>query len=172
MDRQETEALFNRIVSEYSERLYWHVRDMVGSHDDADDLLQEIFIKIWSALPSYRGDAQIFTWVYRIATNETLNYLRKRKIRSVLSFEKMTAAEERIADDPYFNGNEAQKLLAAAVEKLPAKQRAVFSLRYYDDMKYEDIAGIMNTSVGSLKASYHIAYEKIKKELKNNSIDF
>ena len=172
MNRQETEALFNRIVSEYGERLYWHVRDMTGSHEDTDDLLQDIYMKIWSALPSYRGDAQIFTWVYRIATNETLNFLRRRKIRSVLSFEKMTAAGERIADDPYFNGNEAQKLLTAAIAKLPAKQRAVFSMRYYDDMKYEEIAGIMDTSVGSLKASYHIAYEKVRKELKNNSIDF
>lgn len=172
MDRQETEALFNRIVSEYSERLYWHVRDMVGSHDDADDLLQEIFIKIWSALPSYRGDAQIFTWVYRIATNETLNFLRKRRVLSVLSIEKMTAAGERVACDPYFNGTDAQRILTAAVAKLPAKQRAVFSMRYYDNMKYDEIAEILNTSVGSLKASYHIAYEKVRKELKNNSIDF
>jgi RNA polymerase sigma-70 factor (ECF subfamily) len=145
---------------------------MVGSHDDANDLLQEIFIKIWSALPSFRGDAQLFTWVYRIATNETLNYLRKQRVRSILSFQKITNAEERIADDPYFNGGEAEKLLVKALDKLPPKQKAVFSMRYYDDMKYEDIAQIMNTSVGSLKASYHIAYQKIKDELKKNSTDF
>ena len=172
MNQQENLDLFNRIVSEYSERLYWHVRDMVGSHDDANDLLQDIFMKIWSALPSYRGDAQLFTWVYRIATNETLNFLRKKKVRSVLSFESITAAEERIADDPYFNGTRAQQVLAAVISKLPAKQRAVFTMRYYDEMKYEDIAEILKTSVGSLKASYHFAYEKIKEELKKNSVDF
>lgn len=172
MNQQETTDLFNKIVKDYSERLYWHVRDMVGSHDDANDLLQEIFIKIWTALPSFRGDAQLFTWAHRIATNETLNFLRKQKIRSVLSFEKISGAEERIADDPYFNGGEAERLLVNAMNKLPPKQRAVFSMRYYDDMKYEDIAQIMNCSVGSLKASYHIAYLKIKEELKKFSTDF
>ena len=150
MTQQETTDLFNKIVKDYSERLYWHVRDMVGSHDDANDLLQEIFIKIWAALPSFRGDAQLFTWVYRIATNETLNFLRKQKVRSVLSFEKISGAEERIADDPYFNGGQAEKLLVMAMDKLPPKQKAVFSMRYYDDMKYEDIAEIMKCSVGSL----------------------
>ena len=172
MTQQETTDLFNKIVKDYSERLYWHVRDMVGSHDDANDLLQEIFIKIWTALPSFRGDAQLFTWAHRIATNETLNFLRRQKVRSILSFEKITGAEERIADDPYFNGGRAEMLLVKAMDKLPPKQKAVFSMRYYDDMKYEDIAQIMNSSVGSLKASYHIAYQKIKAELKNNSIDF
>ena len=172
MTQQETTDLFNKIVKEYSERLYWHVRDMVGSHDDANDLLQEIFIKIWTALPSFRGDAQLFTWAHRIATNETLNFLRKQKVRAALSFEKISNAQDRIADDPYFNGGAAEQLLVKALNKLPAKQRAVFSMRYYDDMKYEDIAQIMHSSVGSLKASYHIAYQKIKAELKNNTIDF
>ena len=172
MTQQETTDLFNKIVKDYSERLYWHVRDMVGSHDDANDLLQEIFIKIWAALPSFRGDAQLFTWAHRIATNETLNFLRKQKVRSVLSFEKLSGAQERIADDPYFNGGEAERLLVKALNKLPPKQKAVFSMRYYDDMKYEDIAEIMNCSVGSLKASYHFAYQKIKDELKKYSTDF
>ena len=172
MTQQETTDLFNKIVKDYSERLYWHVRDMVGSHDDANDLLQEIFIKIWAALPSFRGDAQLFTWAHRIATNETLNFLRKKKVRSVLSFERITNAEERIADDPYFNGGQAERLLVKALNKLPPKQKAVFSMRYYDDMKYEDIAEIMNCSVGSLKASYHFAYQKIKDELKKYSTDF
>ena len=172
MTQQETTDLFNQIVKDYSERLYWHVRDMVGSHDDANDLLQEIFIKIWTALPSFRGDAQLFTWAHRIATNETLNFLRKQKVRAALSFEKISNAQDRSADDPYFNGGAAEQLLVKALNKLPAKQRAVFSMRYYDDMKYEDIAQIMHSSVGSLKASYHIAYQKIKAELKNNTIDF
>ena len=172
MDEKRRLELFNDIVSTYSERLYWHIRDMVGTHEDTDDLLQDVFVKIWAALPSFRGDAQLFTWIYRIATNETLNFLRKQKIRSVLSFEQITAAEDRIDADPYFDGDDAQTVLAKAIAKLPAKQRAVFTMRYYDEMKYEDIAEILHTSVGALKASYHIAYEKIKKELKNNSIDF
>ena len=172
MTQQETTDLFNKIVKDYSERLYWHVRDMVGSHDDANDLLQEIFIKIWAALPSFRGDAQLFTWAHRIATNETLNFLRKQKVRSVLSFEKLSGAQEWIVDDPYVNRGEAERLLVKALNKLPPKQKAVFSMRYYDDMKYEDIAEIMNCSVGSLKASYHFAYQKIKDELKKYSTDF
>ena len=172
MDEKRRLELFNDIVSTYSERLYWHIRDMVGTHEDTDDLLQDVFVKIWAALPSFRGDAQLFTWIYRIATNETLNFLRKQKIRSVLSFEQITAAEDRIDADPYFDGDDAQTVLAKAIAKLPAKQRAVFTMRYYDEMKYEDIAEILHTSVGALKASYHIVYEKIKKELKNNSIDF
>ena len=172
MDETKRLELFNEIVSTYSERLYWHVRDMVGSHEDTDDLLQDIFVKIWAALPSFRGDAQLFTWVYRIATNEALNFLRRQKVRAVLSFQQITAAEDRIDADPFFDGDEAQAALAKAIAKLPAKQRAVFTMRYFDEMKYEDIAEILHTSVGALKASYHFAYEKIAKELKKNSLDF
>ena len=159
------ERAFNEIVRNYSERLYWHVRRFVCSHEDADDLVQEIFIKIWGALPTFRGDAQLFTWLYRIATNETLNFLRKQKVRASLRFQSLDdELERKIDEDPYFNGTEAQRLLSKAILKLPDKQRVVFSLRYYEDMKYEDIAEITGTSVGALKASYHIAYEKLKAE--------
>ena len=162
------ERAFNEIVRNYSERLYWHVRRFVCSHEDTDDLLQEIFIKIWAALPSFRGEAQLFTWLYRIATNETLNYLRKQKVRASLRFQSLDAEmERRIDEDPYFNGTEAQRLLTKAIARLPEKQRIVFSLRYYEEMKYEDIAAITGTSVGALKASYHIAYEKIKAEFQD-----
>lgn len=162
------ERAFNEIVRNYSERLYWHVRRFVCSHEDTDDLLQEIFIKIWAALPSFRGEAQLFTWLYRIATNETLNYLRKQKVRASLRFQSLDAEmERRIDEDPYFNGTEAQRLLTKAIARLPEKQRIVFSLRYYEDMKYEDIAAITGTSVGALKASYHIAYEKLKAEFRD-----
>ena len=157
------ERAFNEIVKKYSERLYWHVRRFVCSHEDTDDLLQEIFLKIWTALPSFREDAQLFTWIYRIATNETLNFLRRQKVRAALRFQSLdTEMEQRIDDDPYFNGTEAERLLTKAIARLPEKQRLVFSLRYYDEMKYEDIAEITGTSVGALKASYHIAYEKLK----------
>ena len=142
---------------------------MVGSHEDTDDLLQEIFIKIWAALSSFRGESQLFTWVWRISMNESLNFLRRQKVRAALTFQSLTEADERrIDNDPYFNGTEAERLLMKAVAKLPAKQKMVFLMRYFDDMKYEDISEIMDTSVGSLKASYHIAYEKIKGELKEN----
>ena len=162
------ERAFNEIVRNYSERLYWHVRRFVCSHEDTDDLLQEIFIKIWAALPSFRGEAQLFTWLYRIATNETLNYLRKQKVRASLRFQSLDAEmERRIDEDPYFNGTEAQRLLTKAIARLPEKQRIVFSLRYYEEMKYEDIAAITGTSVGALKASYHIAYEKLKAEFQD-----
>lgn len=161
------EKAFNAIVDAYSERLYWHVRRFAGSHDDADDILQEIFIKIWAALPSFRGEARLFTWLWRIATNESLNFLRRQRLRAALSFKSLSAEEEsRIDDDPYFDATQAERILAKAVAKLPPKQRMVFQLRYFEDLKYEEISGIMDTSVGSLKASYHIAYEKVRAFLK------
>ena len=164
---ENVESVFNRIVKEYSERVYWHVRRFVNSHEDADDLVQDIFLKIWTALPSFRGEAQLFTWIYRIATNETLNFLRKQKVRSALAFQRLDAwTERRIDDDPYFNGDAVQRALLKAVAKLPDKQRQVFILRYFEEMKYEEISQVLGTSVGSLKASYHIAYEKLKAELK------
>ena len=162
------ERAFKEIVAAYSERLYWHVRRFVCSHEDTDDLLQEIFIKIWSALPSFRGDSRLFTWIYRIATNETLNWLHKQKVRAILKFESIdTELADKIDDDPYFNGDEAQRLLFKAIAGLPQKQQSVFCLRYFDDLSYEDISEILGTSVGALKASYHFASEKIRAELQN-----
>ncbi len=164
----EREQIFNKIVSTYSERLYWHVRRFVLSHEDTDDLLQEIFIKIWAALPSFRGESQLFTWVYRIATNETLNFLRKQKVRAALRFQSIDAElENRIDSDPYFAGTQAERELSKAVARLPEKQRQVFIMRYYDDLSYEEISSITGTSVGSLKASYHFASEKIRETLKD-----
>ncbi len=160
------EQVFNQIVKDYSERLYWHVRRMVGSHEDADDLLQDIFLKIWTALPSFRGEAQLYTWVWRIATNETLNHLRREKVRAALRFSSADElVAQRIQADPYFNGTEAQRELAKAVARLPEKQRQVFIMRWWDELSYEDISAITGTSVGALKASYHIAQEKIKLNL-------
>ena len=163
----QTQAAFNEIVKAYSERLYWHVRSLVCSHEDTDDLMQEIFVKVWSSLPDFRGDSQLYTWLYRIATNEALNFLGKQKVRASLKFESLSEnLERKIEDDPYFNGNEAQMLLTKAIAGLPQKQKAVFCMRYYQEMSYEEISEVMGTSVGALKASYHFAYEKIKKELK------
>ena len=164
MDEQE--KVFNEIVKTYSERLYWHVRRFVLSHEDTDDLLQDIFLKIWTALPSFRGEAQFYTWVYRIATNETLNFLRRQKVRAALQFRRLDdVMEERIDADPYFNGSAAERALSKAIARLPEKQRSVFIMRYYEDMSYEEIAAVTGTSVGALKASFHIAQEKVRAEL-------
>ena len=161
------EEAFSAIVRDYSERLYWHVRPLVDSHEDTDDLLQEIFVKVWQALPSFRGDSRLFTWLWRIASNETLNFLRKRKVRSALMFRNISSSDEcSIGDDPYFDGAEAERALMKSLSALPDKQRLVFSLRYFEDLRYEDISEITDTSVGSLKASYHIACEKIKADLR------
>ena len=160
------EQVFNDIVKKYSERLYWHVRRMVGTHEDADDLLQDIFLKIWTALPSFRGEAQLYTWVWRIATNETLNWLRREKVRAALRFQSVDAEmERRIMADPYFNGTDAQRELFKALARLPQKQRQVFVMRWWDELTYEEISAITGTSVGALKASYHIAQEKLKLNL-------
>ncbi len=160
------EQVFNSIVKDYSERLYWHVRRMVGTHEDADDLLQDIFLKIWTALPSFRGEAQLYTWVWRIATNETLNWLRREKVRAALRFQSMDAEmERRIMADPFFNGTAAQRELFKALARLPEKQRQVFVMRWWDELSYEEISAITGTSVGALKASYHIAKEKLQLNL-------
>jgi len=160
------EEAFNGIVHAYTERLYWHVRRFLCSHEDTNDLLQDIFIKIWTALPTFRGEAKMYTWIYRIATNEVLNHLRKRRFKALVSLESPSAHAERlIDDDTHFDGNQLQRELHKAIQRLPEKQRIVFNLRYFDEMKYEDISEITGTSVGALKASYHHAYNKVKDDI-------
>ena len=166
------EKAFNAIVDSYSERLYWHVRRFLGSHDDTNDLLQDIFLKIWKGLPSFRGDAQIYTWVYRIATNEALTFLNKKGSKTGLDVEIADALKaDKIDDDTWFNGDSLQRELQKAVRSLPEKQQLVFNLRYFDEMKYEDMSAVTGTSVGALKASYHHAYNKIKAELQEQFTD-
>ena len=160
---------FNSLVEQYSEQLYWHIRGIVGSHEDADDLLQETFVKVWRALPDFRGESAVSTWLWRIATNEALGFLRKKRVRAALQLQSLDALAERTIDnDPWFNGDEAERKLAKAIAKLPDKQKAVFCMRYYEDLPYEEIAAVTGTSVGALKASYHIAQEKIREELNHS----
>ena len=160
------EEAFNGIVHAYTERLYWHVRRFLCDHEDTNDLLQDIFIKIWTALSTFRGDAKLYTWIYRIATNEVLNHLRKKKFKALITLDPSSAMMEKMVDDDmHFNGNQLQRELHKAIQRLPEKQRVVFNLRYFDEMKYEDIAEITGTSVGALKASYHHAYNKVKDDI-------
>lgn len=160
---------FGMIVEAYSERLYWHIRRMVVVHADADDVLQNTFVKIWEALVHFRGESSLYTWMYRIATNESINFLNGKKRRKYVFWDQV---EQRLSNslesDPYFDGNALDKTLQQAILRLPQKQRTIFLLRYYDEMKYEDMSQVLETSVGALKASYHHAYQKIKKVMLNH----
>ena len=159
---------FECIVNEYSEQLYWQIRRMVLSHDDANDLLQNTFIKAWLNIEYFRGEAKMSTWLYRIALNECLTFLNKQRASSQMSIDEMNSEMlSSLESDTYFDGDSIQKTFLEAIQNLPEKQRIVFNLRYFDEMKYEDIAEITGTSVGALKASYHHAYNKIKETLLN-----
>lgn len=157
---------FSQLVLKYQERIYWHVRRMVLDHDDADDLVQETFVKVWKALATFREDSQLYTWIYRIATNETLTFLKKKKRTFFISLDSVSDyLETKLEDDNFISGDEIQKKLQKALLQLPDKQRLVFNMKYYDDMKYEEISNVLGTSVGALKASYHIAVKKVEKTL-------
>ncbi len=153
-------------MEEYKERVYWLVRKMVVDHDDSNDLVQEIFVKVWNNLDKFRADSQLFTWIYRIATNECLNFLKRKKRRYFLPLGNV---ESELADKldygSHISGDEIQIKLQKALLKLPDKQRMVFNLKYYEDMKYEEMSQITETSVGALKASYHHAVKKIEELL-------
>lgn len=167
-DRQR--EAFEQIVNEYSEQLYWQIRRMVLSHDDANDILQNTFIKAWTNIEYFRGDAKMSTWLYRIALNECLTFLNKQRANNQLSIDD--ADEEminKLEGDTYFDGDETQKLFLRAVHSLPEKQQMVFNLKYFKEMKYEEISEIVGTSVGALKASYHHAIKKIEAFLEKES---
>lgn len=154
---------FNLIVKKYQQKVYWHVRRMVIDHDDANDLVQNIFIKAWKGLDAFREDAAIFSWLYRIATNEVLNFLNHKRRKLFLPIHNVERElSEKLEDDNFFSGDEIQKKLQKAILSLPEKQRIVFNLKYFDELNYEQMAEITSTSVGALKASYHHAVKKIE----------
>ncbi|MBX2945522.1 MAG: sigma-70 family RNA polymerase sigma factor [Cyclobacteriaceae bacterium] len=154
---------FNMLVRTYQQRVYWHVRKMVIDHDDADDLTQEVFIKIHRYIDTFREDSQLFTWIYRIATNECLSFLNRKKKRFFLPIGDVTAElSGKLDSAAHISGDEIQLKLQKALLKLPEKQRLVFNMKYFDDLPYEEIAKITETSVGALKASYHHAVKKIE----------
>ena len=162
------ETAFTRIIKKYQEKLYWHIRRMVVEHEDANDVLQNMFIKVWKSLDNFREDSQLYTWLYRIATNESLTFLQQQKKRSSISLsDDENPLSNRIKADEHFDANKLEWKLQLAIQKLPEKQRAVFNLRYYDEMPYEEMSRVLETSEGALKASYHHAVKKIEEYILN-----
>ena len=167
-DENKRDLAFHTVVKDYQERLYWHIRKIVISHEDADDILQNTFVKAWRSIGNFREESSLYTWLYRIATNESLTFINSNKRKS---FSPMNDTSEflmnNLISDPYIEGDEIQLKLQEAILKLPEKQRLVFNMKYFDEMKYEQMSEILDTSVGALKASYHHAAKKIEEYVKN-----
>ncbi|MCE7993234.1 MAG: RNA polymerase sigma factor [Roseivirga sp.] len=160
---------FSALVQKYQQRMYWHIRKMVIDHEDADDVLQEVFVKVYKNLEGFREASQLYTWIYRIATNEALTHLNKKKKRQALAYEDVNQElANNLVSGSYISGDEIQLKLQKALLTLPDKQRLVFNMKYFDDLKYDEISEITGTSVGALKASYHLAVKKIEQYLCNN----
>jgi RNA polymerase sigma-70 factor (ECF subfamily) len=168
-DPKTKEAGYTAIIKKYQERLYWHIRRMVVDHDDTNDVMQNMFIKVWNGLQNFREDAQLYTWLYRIATNECLSFLEQKKRKSTVSFGDVEEGlSNTIKADKHFDPTKLEWKLQLAIQQLPEKQRIVFSLRYYDEMPYEEMSRVLDTSEGALKASYHHAVKKIEDFIVNN----
>jgi len=166
---KEKELAFTGIVKKYQEKLYWHIRRMVVDHDDANDVLQNAFIKVWKGLANFREDSQLYTWLYRVATNECLTFLEQQKKRASVSLnEDENGLSNKVKADENFDSSKLEWKLQLAIQQLPERQRLVFNLRYYDEMPYEEMSRILETSEGSLKASYHHAAKKIEDFFINN----
>ncbi|UOQ71390.1 RNA polymerase sigma factor [Hymenobacter cellulosilyticus] len=161
---------FNQLVRKYQSKIYWHVRKMVIDHDDADDLTQDVFVKVWKHLGNFRQDASLYTWIYRIATNECLNFLSAKRRKFFLPLHDVAAElTQKVEADPGLAGDEIERRLQKAILRLPDKQRLVFNMKYYDEITYEQMADITGTSVGALKASYHHAVKKIEQYVNEES---
>ena len=161
-EQSTVELGFRYIVTQYKERLYWLIRRMVIHHSDAEDVMQNAFIKIWQNLEKFRGDAELYTWLYRIAVNESLAFLNKKKKQQFNLSDYGDVLSSQLESDSFFDGTEAQKLLQKAILTLPDQQRLVFNLRYFDEMKYQDMAKVLDRSEGALKANYHHAVKKVE----------
>lgn len=163
------EKAFTAIIKKYQEKLYWHIRRMVVEHEDANDVLQNVFIRVWNGLENFREDSQLYTWLYRIATNECLSYLEQQKRKSTASLDETESGlGNKVVADKYFDPNKLEWKLQLAIQQLPEKQRVVFTLRYYDEMPYEEMSRVLDTSEGALKASYHHAVKKIEDYILNH----
>lgn len=167
--KKNKETGFRELVSKYKERLYWHIRSIVINHDDSDDVLQNTFIKIFRNIDSFKGDSKLYTWMYRIATNESISFINKRaKLANISSLEYKERAIANLESDVYFEGKHIQIQLQKAIHTLPQKQQLVFNMKYFENHTYEQLSEILETSVGGLKSSYHIAVKKITKYLESN----
>ncbi|WP_411031965.1 RNA polymerase sigma factor [Spongiimicrobium sp. 3-5] len=164
LKQQETQSqAFEILVNLYKERLYWHIRRIVLDHDDTDDVLQNTFIKVYRNIGGFKGDSKLYSWMYRIATNESLTFLKtKSKKLGVTNDELIDKMTDRLEADVYFEGDEIQLKLQKAIASLPEKQKLVFNMKYFEEMKYDEISEILETSVGGLKASYHLAVKKLE----------
>jgi len=160
---------FNLLVRQYQQRVYWHIRRILLDHEDSNDVTQNVFIKVWSNLEKFREESQLFTWLYKIATNEALGFLRQKKRRFFISFDSVEyEMADKLASDPLFSGDKIQLKLQQAVVRLPPQQRLIFNMKYFDGMKYEQISEVLGVTVGALKASYHHAVKKIAKYVTND----
>ena len=165
-DPNKRSSVFTKLVQLYQERLYWHIRKMVLSHDDANDIMQNTFMKAWKGLDGFRGDSQLSTWMYRIATNETMTFLASKRLATITSMDDVeNTLMQNLQADEYFDGNALQLKLQRAILTLPEKQRLVFNMKYFDEITYEELEKILGTTAGALKASYHHAVKKIEKYL-------
>ncbi|NLB26434.1 MAG: RNA polymerase sigma factor [Bacteroidales bacterium] len=166
--KEDKEYAFKQLVILYQKRLYYHIRKIVISHDDADDVLQNTFLKVWNNIDNFRQESSLYTWLYRIATNEAITFLNSKRKKSYIPLQDAAdSLMSNLKTDPYFDGDEIQMKLQQAILMLPDKQRIVFNMKYFDEIKYEDMAKILNTSVGALKASFHHAVKKIENYLLN-----
>jgi len=163
------EKAFKVLVETYQEKLYWHIRKIVMNHDDADDILQNVYLKVWKNVDGFREDSSLYTWLFRIATNESLSHLQRQRKHAVIPLNEISDyLTGSLESDIYFDGDEIQRKLQMAIVKLPEKQRLVFNMKYFDEMKYEEMSEILQTSTGALKASYHFAVKKIEEFLKQD----
>jgi RNA polymerase sigma-70 factor (ECF subfamily) len=163
------EKAYTQLVKKYQEKIYWHIRRLVIEHEDANDVMQNVFIKVWGALENFREDSQLYTWLYRIATNESLSFLEQQKRKSAIDFDEISEGlSNKVKADAYFDENKLAWKLQLAIQQLPEKQRVVFNMRYFDDMSYAEMSKVLDTSEGALKASYHHAAKKIEEFVKAN----
>ena len=168
-DSSTSQEAFRELISDYKERLYWHIRNMVKDHDDADDVLQNTFLKVYRNIRQFKGDSKLYSWIYRIATNEAITFLNKKARRLQITSEDLqNLIIDNLESDVYFEGDEIKLKLQKAIATLPDKQQQVFNMKYFEELKYREMAEILETSEGALKASYHIASKKIEEYLKAN----
>lgn len=172
LTKVEREATFQEgyrlLLSHFQERIYWHVRKFVLYHDDANDVVQNTFVKVYKSIGSFKRQSRLYTWIYRIATNEAITFMKKKRKRDIISMDEyVETVGERLQTDPFFDGDAAQLILQKALAQLPDKQRLVFNMKYFDDLPYKEMSEILETSVGALKASYHHAVKKIEQFVKD-----